>query len=106
MEKNKKILLGLASVVVVYSLVRHSKVGISLGKGLSKLTNNRCGVITTGGGWKIYTNTFTCDAKKVCESRDADAEAIYGREYVDNQCNARKSRPIDTGGVVLKQYPA
>jgi len=82
MEKNKKILLGLASVVVVYSLVRHSKVGIYLGEQLSKLTNNRCGVITTGGGWKIFTNSFSCDAKKVSKSPITD----------------------NSGGVVVKQY--
>jgi hypothetical protein len=84
MEKNKKILLGLASVVVVYSLVRHSKVGIFLGKTLSKVTNYHCGVITTGGGgFEIYTNSFSCDAKKVSQA--------YGRDYVDGKSNAGKS---------------
>jgi hypothetical protein len=84
MEKNKKILLGLASVGVVYFFLRHSKVGIYLGKGLSKLTNYRCGVITTGGmGFQMYTNSLSCDAKKVSEA--------YGREYVDGKSNAGKS---------------
>ena len=86
MEKNKKILLVVASVGVAYFFVRHSKVGIFLGKTLSKLTNYHCGVITTGGVTKdllIYTNTFSCDAKKVSEA--------YGREYVDGKSNAGKS---------------
>jgi hypothetical protein len=84
MEKRTKIILGVAAVGVAYFFLRHAKVGINLGQKLSKLTNYNCGVLTTGGsGYTIYTNTLSCDAKKVCES--------YGREYVGTECNAAKS---------------
>lgn len=84
MEKRTKIILGVAAVGVAYFFLRHAKVGINLGQKLSKLTNYNCGVLTTGGsGYTIYTNTLSCDAKKVCES--------YGREYVGTECNAGKS---------------
>ena len=84
MEKQTKIILGVASVGVAYFLLRHSKVGIFLGKTLAKVTNYHCGVITTGGlNYEMYTNSFSCDAKKVSQA--------YGREYVDGKSNAEKS---------------
>ena len=84
MEKNTKIILGVATVGVAYFFLRHAKVGINLGQKLSKLTNYNCGVLTTGGsGYTMYTNSLSCDAKKVCEAN--------GREYEGTECNAGKS---------------